>query len=352
MHKNAILCNICGRSFFPQSLKFHTPGMYLISCVNKCHFFLSYQLTKQWYIFIIIYIILYQTACIKKHEHIPIPCQYCDVEYKTVEMPNHLRKCKKAKQHRMKSKRSKATTSFNTHKQTLVHNQQTKLNNKYENYTQLATRAKMESATLTKIFYNGDDGEADSSGNSNTAATAVARRKCAVCGRGFSHDRIGKHQRICRQNMAKRRTLFDSTKQRIEGTDMVSFQHGNNRNANKQRGKANRMKRQAKRPSKRLPSTVSPRKVKFHGNSNTKKNSSPTVMMKKKNSSNWKEQSSMLRQAIKQSRLVSHAIKNGTDLSSLPPPIPAKEPEAWVKCPTCHRTFNPQSGARMYDAVS
>ena len=26
MHRNAILCNICGRSFFPQSLKFHTPG--------------------------------------------------------------------------------------------------------------------------------------------------------------------------------------------------------------------------------------------------------------------------------------------------------------------------------------
>ena len=262
-----------------------------------------------------------------------------------MDMPNHLRKCKKAKQHRTQSKRNKATASFNTHKKTLVHNQQTKLNNKYENYTQLATRAKMESATLTKIFYDGDEEQADSIGNSNTASTA--RRKCAVCGRGFSHDRIAKHQRICRQNMTKRRAVFDSTKQRIEGTDMVLFHHGSNRNANKQRGKANKIKRQAKRPSKQLPGTVSPRKVKFHGSSNAKKNSSPTTTKKKK-SSNWKEQSSMLRQAIKQSRAVSHAIKNGTDLSLLPPPMPTKEPEAWVKCPTCHRTFNPQSGARMY----
>ena len=52
-------------------------------------------------------------------------------------------------------------------------------------------------------------------------------------------------------------------------------------------------------------------KLKAMNNNNTKIN--------KKKSSNWKEQSNMLRQAIKQSKLVSNAIKNGTDLSLLPP---------------------------------
>jgi hypothetical protein len=80
MHRNAILCNICGRSFFPQSLKFHTP------------------------------------ACIKKHENIPIPCQYCDIEYKQKDMPNHLRKCKKAKRMMKQNKRNKVTNSFHMHK--------------------------------------------------------------------------------------------------------------------------------------------------------------------------------------------------------------------------------------------
>ena len=273
-------------------------------------------------------------------------------------MPNHLRKCKKAKRMMKQNKRNKATNSFHMHKQTLVDNSKMKLNKKYENYTQLAKRAKDESASLTKIFHTSKEEEEEHlkqrnskiiTSSSSSNGTMMSRIPCAICGRKFSADRIGKHQKICRKNNASKRRVFDATKQRIEGTEMATHynhQHNNRRRRKIKKGlggrKANRPSNNNNNTKKQygsLPSSPRKLKLKAMNNNNIKKTNN-------KKSSNWKEQSNMLRQAIQQSKLVSNAIKNGTDLSLLPPPIPTKEPEQWVKCPTCHRTFNPQSGAR------
>ena len=73
MHRRAIQCNTCGKSFFPASLKFHIP------------------------------------QCIKKQQHLPIPCRYCDQEIKQMDMQIHLKHCTVAKQKMREEKRRRAT---------------------------------------------------------------------------------------------------------------------------------------------------------------------------------------------------------------------------------------------------
>ena len=77
MHRRAIQCNTCGKSFFPASLKFHIP------------------------------------QCIKKQQHLPIPCRYCDQEIKQMDMQVHLKHCIVAKQKIREEKRRRATKGIN-----------------------------------------------------------------------------------------------------------------------------------------------------------------------------------------------------------------------------------------------
>ncbi len=43
--------------------------------------------------------------------------------------------------------------------------------------------------------------------------------QCPNCGRNFAHDRIEKHEQICRKTSNKKRKTFDMTKKRTQGTD-------------------------------------------------------------------------------------------------------------------------------------
>ena len=58
MHRNAIACSICGKMFFPASLKFH------------------------------------EKACIKAAAFIEIPCSHCDQPFLRRDLNAHQRKCK------------------------------------------------------------------------------------------------------------------------------------------------------------------------------------------------------------------------------------------------------------------
>lgn len=46
---------------------------------------------------------------------------------------------------------------------------------------------------------------------------------CEVCGRTFAAQPLQKHQKVCEKNIVKRRKIFDSLKQRVEGTDLAPF---------------------------------------------------------------------------------------------------------------------------------
>ncbi|XP_076233365.1 uncharacterized protein LOC143178526 [Calliopsis andreniformis] len=46
---------------------------------------------------------------------------------------------------------------------------------------------------------------------------------CAICARTFMPQSLEKHTRICEQSASKKRKIFDSAKQRIQGTELAEF---------------------------------------------------------------------------------------------------------------------------------
>lgn len=46
---------------------------------------------------------------------------------------------------------------------------------------------------------------------------------CEVCGRTFAAQPLQKHRKVCEKSIVKKRKVFDSLKQRVEGTDLAPF---------------------------------------------------------------------------------------------------------------------------------
>lgn len=46
---------------------------------------------------------------------------------------------------------------------------------------------------------------------------------CVICGRTFNPTTLKKHVAICEKTASKKRKVFDSSKQRREGTDLASY---------------------------------------------------------------------------------------------------------------------------------
>ena len=57
--------------------------------------------------------------------------------------------------------------------------------------------------------------------NSNSSGGA-GLYPCSVCNRSFASDRIQQHEAACVKSHKQRR-IFDSTKQRLQGTEAASF---------------------------------------------------------------------------------------------------------------------------------
>uniref|UniRef100_A0A147BC18 C2HC/C3H-type domain-containing protein n=1 Tax=Ixodes ricinus TaxID=34613 RepID=A0A147BC18_IXORI len=123
---------------------------------------------------------------------------------------------------------------------------------------------------------------------------------CPICGRTFRPDALARHQRVCEKTKAKQRKVFDSSKQRVEGTEM-------------------------KNALKQVPS-------------------SPKVQ-KAKPRTNWKEKHEELIRTIRAARgedtgPTTDGNTNGTTGSR--PAIPA----GYVECPTCNRNFSDRAADR------
>lgn len=46
---------------------------------------------------------------------------------------------------------------------------------------------------------------------------------CVVCNRTFRPEALAKHVKVCEKSLVKKRKKFDSSKQRIQGTDLAEF---------------------------------------------------------------------------------------------------------------------------------
>lgn len=125
---------------------------------------------------------------------------------------------------------------------------------------------------------------------------------CDVCGRNFNQDSFGKHKSVCKQTTKKQRKIFDSGKQRSEGSD-VQYQK-----------------------------TKETKKIQILGE---------TPVQNKPN--NWREQHKEFIRSIKNARVVTEAIKTG---APLPKFEPAAVPSDYVNCQYCMRNFSRNAAER------
>ncbi|XP_072906352.1 zinc finger C2HC domain-containing protein 1B-like [Hemitrygon akajei] len=118
---------------------------------------------------------------------------------------------------------------------------------------------------------------------------------CKICGRSFEADSLARHEPICSKVNNKKKRVFNSYKQRAQGTELSSV-----------RG------------------------------SLVGKNFAPPV-------SHWREQHEDFINTIRNARLSTNAMKKGLPLP--PPPPPSINPD-YIECPYCNRRFNETAAER------
>eukprot|EP01135_Chromosphaera_perkinsii_P010405 Nk52_evm77s2118 gene=Nk52_evmTU77s2118 len=124
---------------------------------------------------------------------------------------------------------------------------------------------------------------------------------CDVCGRNFASERLTKHKAVCKKLAIKKRTAFDVTKMRVEGTDILEVTS-----------------------LKAIKSSNAP--------GGPPKN-------------NWKKKHEEFQQTIKNAKMVSAHLASGGKASDLPPP-PRSENSDYIECPFCKRKFAPAPAER------
>ncbi|XP_072175866.1 zinc finger C2HC domain-containing protein 1A-like [Diadema setosum] len=127
------------------------------------------------------------------------------------------------------------------------------------------------------------------------ADTSYDMTPCNICGRTFLPDSLARHERICEKSQNKKRKVFNSAKQRAEGTDISSVP----------------------RTEVKLPPS-------------------------KKN--NWRRKHEDFIEAMRSAKGVSHAIKTGAPLP--PPPSQKRVNPDYVQCPSCERHFSETAAER------
>uniref|UniRef100_A0A3B4ATU6 Zinc finger C2HC domain-containing protein 1A n=1 Tax=Periophthalmus magnuspinnatus TaxID=409849 RepID=A0A3B4ATU6_9GOBI len=132
--------------------------------------------------------------------------------------------------------------------------------------------------------------------------------QCHICNRSFFPKVLDKHVKICQKAAAKRRKVFDSSRQRAEGTDIP---------------------------------TLKPLKPKSQSSSSSVKVSYFAEPPKKP--SNWRKKHEDFIAAIRAARNVSQGTKDGEPLP--PPPPPSYDPD-YIQCPHCQRRFNENAADR------
>eukprot|EP01084_Bolivina_argentea_P250310 419323_1 len=133
---------------------------------------------------------------------------------------------------------------------------------------------------------------------------AVERVQCRQCGRKFARAALERHIRICKKVFGQKRKAFNMKQQRADDDAL----------------KAQR-------------------------NTNTAEIEAEIKRKKAAHKVKWKAQSSMLRQAIQQSKQIEQALKEGKSLADIPN-IPSQIPDDRVPCPHCGRKFAEETAKR------
>ncbi|XP_029934902.1 zinc finger C2HC domain-containing protein 1A [Myripristis murdjan] len=127
---------------------------------------------------------------------------------------------------------------------------------------------------------------------------------CKICGRRFFPKVLKKHIPICQKASTKKRKVFDSSRQRAEGTDIPA---------------------------------VKPIKPKSQSSSFTEKAEPP------KKPSSWRRKHEEFIATIRAAKGLTQTMKEGGPLP--PPPPPSYDPD-YIQCPYCQRRFNENAADR------
>ncbi|KAL7686560.1 putative Zinc finger C2HC domain-containing protein [Plasmopara halstedii] len=136
--------------------------------------------------------------------------------------------------------------------------------------------------------------------------------QCHNCNRKFNPASFQKHRKICEKVFSGQRKVFNMAAKRLEGTE------------------AEKVLKEAKSNKKNS------------GLSNTPM-SAMEIPIKVKNAADWKQKSDMFRNAMKASREVSKALKEGKEL---PPMQPSAPDPSLIQCEYCSRRFNEKAAER------
>jgi Fe-S-cluster-containing dehydrogenase component len=124
---------------------------------------------------------------------------------------------------------------------------------------------------------------------------------CRFCGRSFAPDILKRHEPICVKATLPKRKPFDSYQQRIEGTDLKSFNS--------------------------VPSM--------------KERSPQKVQSRPRN--NWRQQHEQFMNVLANARETKRAMQTG---GPLPPPLPAAANPDYIQCKFCGRRFSEAAAQR------
>uniref|UniRef100_A0A3Q0QX66 Zinc finger C2HC domain-containing protein 1A n=1 Tax=Amphilophus citrinellus TaxID=61819 RepID=A0A3Q0QX66_AMPCI len=130
------------------------------------------------------------------------------------------------------------------------------------------------------------------------------RVQCNTCKRCFFPKVLEKHAKICQKSAAKKRKVFDSSRQRAEGTDIP---------------------------------VLKPIKPKSQSSSATERAEPP------KKPSNWRKKHADFIATIRAAKVLNQVMKDGGPLP--PPPPPTYDPD-YIQCPYCQRRFNQSAADR------
>ncbi|XP_023155669.1 zinc finger C2HC domain-containing protein 1A isoform X1 [Amphiprion ocellaris] len=128
--------------------------------------------------------------------------------------------------------------------------------------------------------------------------------QCNTCKRCFFPKVLEKHAKICQKSASKRRKVFDSSRQRAEGTDIP---------------------------------TLKPIKPKSQSSAAAEKAEPP------KKPSNWRKKHEDFIATIRAAKSLTQVMKDGGPLP--PPPPPTYDPD-YIQCPYCQRRFNESAADR------
>ncbi|KAE9034297.1 hypothetical protein PR003_g1403 [Phytophthora rubi] len=141
---------------------------------------------------------------------------------------------------------------------------------------------------------------------------AEEMEQCHNCNRKFNIVSFQKHQKICAKVFSGQRKVFNMAAKRLGGTE------------------AEKLAKEAK--------------TKNAGNGSRKTPLSAAEQpIKAKTAADWKQKSEMFRNAMKSSRDVSKALKEGKEL---PPVMPSAPDPSLIQCEYCSRRFNDKAAER------